>query len=192
MEWFSAPNWKQRINRGLDSYTDILRNVIVDAAESVAYLNQQGWIHCDVKPDNFLVSDEGQVKLIDFALARRQKGGFSKLIARKTKIQGTASYMSPEQILGKPVDSRSDVYGLACTIFECLTGRPPFTGISVNDLLQKHLQGALPPPLAANSNITPEMASLLHMGMAKSPDKRPQSSTDFAKMLSNTRPLRKM
>lgn len=192
MEWFAAPNWKQRINTGLDSYTNILRDTLVGAAESIAYLNGEGWVHCDIKPDNFLVSDEGKVKLIDFALARKAKGGFAKLISRKSKVQGTASYMSPEQIMGKTVDARSDVYSLACTIFECLTGRPPFTGNTISDLLSKHIRSAPPPLVASNSNITPEMVKLIQMAMAKSPDNRPQSSIDFAKMLHNTRPLRKM
>lgn len=192
MEWFAAPNLKQRINRGLDTYAAILPEIIAGMADSVAYLNSTGWIHRDVKPDNFLVADDGTTKLLDFALARREKRGIAKLFAGKGKPQGTASYMSPEQIRGKAVDSRSDVYSLGCAMYELLAGRPPFTGVSVSDLLNKHLRAAPPPVTIANGNVTPELSSLLQQAMAKDPARRPESSQKFAKLVKNTRPLRRV
>jgi serine/threonine protein kinase len=145
----------------------------------LAYFNEQGWVHRDVKPDNFLVNLEGEVKLIDFALAKKPAGGLAKLFGRKSKIQGTRSYMSPEQIRGLPLDVRSDVYSFGCTIFHLVAGQLPFTGVSSNELLNKHLTAPAPTIQAYNRNITPEFSQLLQSMMSKRPESRPKDMNDF-------------
>jgi len=180
MEWFSAPNMKTRIRQGIDKIAPLLPKIILQATEAVAYFNQQGWIHRDIKPDNFLVNDQGEVKLIDFGLAQRRRGLLLRLFApRSRQIQGTRSYMSPEQIRGEPVDERSDLYSLACTLFELAAGRPPFTGVTSNELLNKHLKAAPPLLDAVAKNATPEFAQLLKRAMAKRPKDRPRSVEEF-------------
>ena len=179
VEWFSAPNLKQRMNAGIDKFAYMLPKIVERSAEALAYLHKMGWVHRDVKPDNFLVGDEAEVKLIDFALARKQKSGLMKLFARGNKVQGTRSYMPPEQIRGKVQDPRSDVYSFGCVLHELLSGKPPFTGVSSNDLLMKHLHSPPPPLEAFNSNVTPDFSQLVRKCMSKNPAARPDSMEDF-------------
>ncbi len=180
MEWFSAPNMKNRIRQGVEKIAHLIPRVVVEATEALAYFNKQGWVHRDIKPDNFLVSDEGSVKLIDFALAQRCRRGLAKLFASKSKtVQGTRSYMSPEQIRGEALDDRADLYSLACTLFELVGGRAPFTGTNSNELLNKHLKSAPPSLDAVEKNVTPQFAQLLRQAMAKKPRDRYKSVDDF-------------
>ncbi len=148
LEWFSAPNLKQRMNAGIDNIAYLLPKVVERSAEALGYFHKMGWVHRDIKPDNFLVGDEGDIKLIDFALARKQKSAIMKFFSGRSKVQGTRSYMAPEQIRGSAPDPRTDIYSFGCVLHELLSGKPPFTGVSSNDLLMKHLR-APPPPLEA-------------------------------------------
>lgn len=179
LEWFSAPNMKQRLREGIEKIAYLLAKIIERAAEGLAYLHSRGWVHRDVKPDNFLVSDDAEVKLIDFALARRSKRGLAKLLARRSRVQGTRSYISPEQLRGKPLDIRADIYSFGCTIYHLICGRPPFTGASEQELLTKHLKAPPPSLTAVDENIAPEFAQLVRRTMAKDPAARPQSVDDF-------------
>jgi serine/threonine protein kinase len=192
MEWFSAPNLKMWVNRGYAQYCTYLPKLIPEMVEGLLYLHEQGWTHRDIKPDNFLFSNEsGEMKLIDFALARRIAKGFSKIFATKSKTQGTASYMSPEQICGRPPDPRMDIYSLGCTFYELLTTRLPFAGESMNDLLHKHLTTPPPPIAQRNKNITPEFAAILKIMLAKKIDDRPKSTEELLKMIHATRIFRR-
>jgi serine/threonine protein kinase len=139
-----------------------------------------------VKPDNFLVNLEGEVKLIDFALAVRQKKGLAKFFSRKSKIQGTRSYMSPEQIRGKALGIEADVYSFACTIFHLLAARPPYTGATSNDLLNKHLAAPIPLIEAYNRSVNPAFSQLLQLMMVKRPDKRLPDMNEFLRHLKVT------
>ena len=153
--------------------------IITDAAQGLQYLHEQGWVHRDIKPDNFLVAEDGHVKLIDFALAQRIKTGLSRLFGGRTKVQGTRSYMAPEQIRGKALDARTDIYSFGCLLYELLTGKLPFTGISPEDLLRKHLTAAVPSVMSGNKNVTPDFNDLVAQMMAKDPAQRPQSMDEF-------------
>ena len=178
MEWFPAPNMKHLIRHQFEETQHLAPKLIEQMAEALAYLNENGWVHRDIKPDNYLVSDAAEVKLIDFALSQKIKGGLAKFL-NKSKIQGTRSYMSPEQIRGRSLDSRSDLYSLGCTIFELLSGKPPFTGSNSNDLLMKHIKASPPTLESANRNVTPEFGGLIRQTMAKKPNNRPKSVVDF-------------
>jgi len=179
IEWFPARNMKQRIQQGVDKLVESMPKIIQQSAEGLGYVNRQGWVHRDVKPDNFLVTDDGQVKLIDFAIAKRARRGLARLLARKTKLQGTRSYMSPEQIRGTAPDTPADVYSFACTVYELISGKPPYTGTSSNDLLMKHLKSPPPSLEAAQPNVTREFADLIRRCMAKDPSARPETVGDF-------------
>ncbi len=154
MELFPAPNIKQAIQQNVEAIAPLAHKAITQAAEGLAYFHEQGWIHRDIKPDNFLMKPNGDVKLIDFALAQRRRGGFMKLFSRTSKIQGTRSYMSPEQIRGQSVDERSDLYSLGCTFYEMLGGKPPFTGSTTAELLNKHLKSAPPSLQSVNRDVS--------------------------------------
>ena len=192
LQWFAAPNMKQRIQAGSQAYFHNVPKILVQATESLAQLHKYGWVHRDVKPDNFLVDDQGEVKLIDFALAQRAKRGIARFFPGKSRVQGTRSYMSPEQIRGHALDGRADLYSLACAFFHLISGRPPFTGVSANDLLLKHLQSSPPSLRALDKNVTPELAGLLREAMAKKATSRPDSVEDFLTQLKATRPFHRM
>jgi eukaryotic-like serine/threonine-protein kinase len=181
LEWFAAPNMKQHILQGVDKIAPIVPKIIEQAAEALAYFNRAGWVHRDVKPDNFLVTDTGEVKLIDFALAHPCRRGILKWLTPRAKVQGTKSYMSPEQIRGRALDQRADLYSFACTIWELVCGKPLFTGVNSNDLLMKHLRASIPSPEAYNPRVTPEFSRLLRSCLAKKPDARPKSVDEFLK-----------
>ena len=200
LEFFNALNLKQRIRQQREGGTnalpydqELMIGVVQQCAKSLGILHQHGWVHCDVKPDNFLANDEGVVKLIDFAIADKikKKKGFARFFSGKGKIQGTRSYMSPEQIRGEPLDERSDVYSLGCTLFEMHCGRPPFTGGNADQLLQKHLK-APAPSLAANCEFaTSEFNNLLANMMAKKPEQRPADMNQFSEQLDSIRVYRR-
>lgn len=183
MEWFPAPNMKQRIQQGIGKMLHLVPKIIEQAASALAHFGRQGFVHRDIKPDNFLVADSGEVKLIDFALARRIRRGLWRLLPSGSKLQGTRTYMSPEQIRGEWLDERSDLYSFGCTLYELLTGKPPFTGSTQQELFSKHLKA--PPPVleTIDSNITPEFAQLVRRCLAKDRRQRPGSAAEFLEEL---------
>lgn len=179
LELFEYPNLKLLLRQGHQVLAYLVPKIIEQGAEALFYLHGEGWVHRDVKPDNFLVNEEGHLKLIDFAISLRIKKGLSALFSFGGKIQGTRSYMSPEQIRGKPLDERADLYSYGCVVFELLTGKPPYTGTTADDLLNRHLSAPIPSLVAANENVTPEMANLVRRAMAKRREDRHRSMYDF-------------
>src|SRR6201999_3156946 len=134
LELFKVPNLKQQIiSGGYKKLAHRAKPILTGAAASLAHLNEKGWIHRDIKPDNFLLRDDDVIKLIDFNLARKPAGGLSKLFGGPTKVQVTHSYMSPEQIRGQSLDFRADVYSFGCMVHEFFSGKPPITSISPNE-----------------------------------------------------------
>jgi serine/threonine protein kinase len=179
MEHFEHENLKIQLRSGPQQVAHLALKIIEQSAEALFYFNSEGWIHRDVKPDNFLVSNEGVVKLIDFAISIRQKSGLSSMFSfGKKAVQGTRSYMSPEQIRNKNLDPRADVYSYGCSVFELLTGKPPYTGTNADELLNKHLNAPIPNAQVYNDNVTPEFANVVRKMMSKRREERP-SMYDF-------------
>mgnify|MGYP001165235985 CR=1 FL=1 len=165
-----------------------LPQILVPMVDGLTYLHTQGWLHCDVKPDNFLVDEDLEVKLIDFSIARHRPKGIGKIMGRFfNKVQGTRSYMAPEQIRGKQLDIQTDIYGLGCTLYELLTTKPPFTGSTPGELLQKHLKGRIPVIHTINKNVTEEFSKLLQEMMAKKSADRPDSMESVRARIKQTR-----
>ncbi len=182
MELFSELNMKQALRRGPEALAFMIDKIVEQAAEALYHMHSKGWIHRDVKPDNFLVSRSGETKLIDFTIAEKKKSGFGKFFHRtKGIVQGTRSYMSPEQIQGKNCDERSDIYSFGCVLFEAVTGKPPYTGQTPNELLTKHINAAIPSPVSYNDNVTPEYAAFVRRMMAKKVEDRPLSMWEILK-----------
>jgi serine/threonine protein kinase len=176
MEYFPAGSVKVRIIRKQwDFIYEHANSIFKQAATALAFMNAKGWVHRDVKPDNILVNSAGDVRLIDFALAKRvQKGGKFRLFKRsKVTTQGTRSYMSPEQIRGEPLDGRADVYSFGCAAYEIVTGRPPFRGQTNQDLLNKHLIEKPVSPEIHNKDVTKAFADLVLKCLAKKKEERP-------------------
>ncbi len=178
LEHFDSLNLKQWI-REPGAQRDWLPNIIAHASEGIEHLHQQGWIHCDLKPDNLLVNSDVQVKLIDFAITQRPRRGLGGWWRGKGKVQGTRSYMSPEQIRSEPLDGRSDLYSFGCVVYELVSGKPPFTGTSGDELLQRHLKSPVPSLLAFSDSVSEEFAALVARTMAKRREQRPGSVNEF-------------
>ncbi len=189
MELSTARNLKIELRENADHIKSNVPLIIRGCAKGLEHLHSKGWVHCDVKPDNFLVDDDANIKLIDFSIAvkaKKKKTGLAKLLSRKPKLsKGTRSYMSPEQIRRENTDLRSDIYGLGCVVFELLAGRTPFTGNSPNDLLNKHLYSS-PPSLEASSDASSEFAAIVKKMMAKDPDKRFDDMRQFIDVFERT------
>lgn len=191
MDFFNGPNLKQKLREGAAKIAFRAERVIDQAAEGLHYFHEHGWVHRDVKPDNVLLDDNDQLKWIDFAIAQKPKTGLAKLFSMKGKVQGTRSYMSPEQIRGESCDRRADVYSFGCMVYELLSGKVPYTAGSADDLLVKHLKAAVPSVVAIEPNVTKEFGELIAQTMAKKPADRPESMKVFRDRMSSMRVFRK-
>ncbi len=179
LELFKVPNLKQQIiSGGYKKLAHRAKPILTACAASLAHLHEKGYIHRDIKPDNFMLRDDDVVKLIDFNLALKPASGLAKLFGGKTKVQGTHSYMSPEQIRGQALDFRADIYSLGCMIHEFFSGKTPFTANSPSELLQRHLSNKPQPLTVFDKNITPEFAAYVVKMMAKDPKDRPANMKD--------------
>lgn len=178
IEYFRSLNLKQWI-REPSAKREWLPRIIEQSAKGIIHLHSKGWIHRDLKPDNLLVNDVGAVKLIDFAIAQKEKKGLSRLLGGRGTVAGTRSYMSPEQIRNEPLDSRADIYSFGCLIFEIVSGKLPYTGASSDDLLQRHLKSPVPSLMAYSDDANPALCKLVEQMMAKKREDRPESVQDF-------------
>jgi serine/threonine protein kinase len=190
MEFFPGGSLKLRLMRKQNDFIrEFAQQIFKDAATALAFMNSQGWVHRDIKPDNILVSSAGETRMIDFAIAQRiQKPTFfGKLFRRKGKTQGTRSYMSPEQIRGDFLDGQSDIYSFGATCYEVVTGRPPFRAASSQDLLEKHIVEKPVSPRVHNPDVTEDFANLVLRMLAKKKQDRPR---DFHEILIKMRTMR--
>jgi eukaryotic-like serine/threonine-protein kinase len=187
MEYFPAPNLKKQVAAGVEPLVPRLQRIVTETALALDHMHARGWVHRDVKPDNILAAEDGQVKLIDLAIAAKSSGFLGKLLGSKTPAQGSPSYMSPEQIRGEALDARSDIYSFGCVIFELIAGRPPYTGSDTNDLLNKHVSAVVPAVDAFNKLATTAAAKQLRQMLAKKPGDRPASMKEVLQQLRSIR-----
>ena len=166
LELFSELNLKQAVRKGPEGIAYKLDKVLIQVVESLYYFHTKGFVHCDVKPDNILLGRDWDVKLIDFTIAAKVRKGLGKLFGGST-VQGTRSYMSPEQIRGQALDPKTDVYSLGCLFYEMVTGKLPYTASTPNDLLSKHLSSPIPSALVTNENVSQEYNNLIKAMLAK-------------------------
>lgn len=185
-------NLKLMIRNDHELALHLAPTIIEQVFVSLSYMNEQGWVHSDVKPDNFLVSDEGNIKLIDFAISEKIRTGFSKWFASKPRIQGTMSYMSPEQIRGEALAPQSDIYSAGILFYELLSRKLAYTGESSDELLRKHISGNIPDVRTHNSNVTEECSELIKQMLAKKPEQRPKSFKSILNTLGRIRIFRAM
>ena len=150
--------------------------LVGDVAGALDYAHGRGIIHRDVKPANVLLDEAGRAYLADFGIARMLEG--SPIVTATGLIQGSPSYMAPEQAKGEKVGRLADVYALGVMAFECLTGRVPYTGTTPVAILMKHVQEPVPEPSAAE--VAPPLAAVLRRCLAKVPAERWPSAGAFA------------
>jgi serine/threonine protein kinase len=190
MEYFPAGSLKTRlIQKQYEFIKERAHSIFKQAATAMAYMNASGWIHRDVKPDNMLVNSAGELPIIDFALAQRQMSDsfWAKLFRKRGHVQGTRSYMSPEQIRGLTLDGRADIYSFGASLYELTTYRPPFRAATMQELLQKHI---LEKPVAPSSlvpDLTDEFSNLVLRLLAKRKEDRPENFHEVLKALNSLR-----
>lgn len=184
MELVKGRLLKDIIAEGPVSVTDAVRYVdgILEALE---YSHRAGVVHRDIKPGNVMVTDAGQVKVMDFGIARAVSDS-SSTVAETTQILGTAAYFSPEQAKGEPVDARADVYSTGVVLYELLTGRQPFRGDSPVAVAYQHVSEAPVPPSEVNETVPRALDAVALRALAKDPFQRYQDAAGFREALDAT------
>jgi serine/threonine-protein kinase len=151
-------------------------NYIQQALSGLSYAHEHGIIHRDVKPSNIMISKDDQVKLLDFGLAFPALGS---QFTRSGMILGSLPFMSPEQVLSKQLDARSDIYSVGVTLYQLLTGALQFDGASEYEIASCHLRSEPVDPVTINRNIPPRLSKIVLKALAKSPDDRFQTAKEF-------------
>jgi serine/threonine-protein kinase len=150
----------------------------IDIATGMSVAHQSGIIHRDLKPANVLINDEGLVKIVDFGVAAAQHQGDTQL-TKTGYVIGSPKYMAPEQILGKKVDERADIYSLGVILYEMLTGEPPYHRGDHMAVMYQHVQGKARAPIDVNSSIPPALSDVVVKTMAVDKAKRYQSMDEL-------------
>jgi serine/threonine protein kinase/beta-lactam-binding protein with PASTA domain len=148
---------------------------------ALAAAHAQGVIHRDIKPGNIMVTRDGTVKVMDFGIARITSG--VETAPQTSAVLGTASYLSPEQAQGAPVDARTDIYSLGTVLYELLAGRPPFLGESPVAVAYKQVNEAPVPPSQLNPDVPPREDAVVMRALSKNPANRYQSAQEFSEDL---------
>src|SRR3989449_7979217 len=153
---------------------DIVR-IMSQIMNALDYSHRQGVIHRDVKPANIFLLADGSVKVADFSIAHIESSNLTQV----GTVMGTPSYMSPEQIMGLPVDGRSDLFSAGVVLYQFLTGERPFAG-SATTTMQKVLKEDPLPPSSINIQVLPVMDAVVRKALAKNADERYQKAQEFA------------
>jgi len=155
-------------------------NFTANIADAVGYAHQRGMVHRDIKPANIMLDVQGQAILMDFGIVKIL-GGDSH--TSTGAVVGTARYMSPEIIRGEVADHRSDIYSLGVTLYEMLSGRPPFVADSAMTLMMMHLNDPVPDVRGFRADIHPEIVAIIQKCLAKDRNDRYQSAAELSKDL---------
>jgi serine/threonine-protein kinase len=160
--------------------------LLVQACYALQVVHERGVIHRDIKPDNFFITDEGVLKVMDFGIAKRHSA--SRGLTRAGMMAGTPQYMAPEQANNfAGVTYLADLYALGCIAYQMFAGTVPFDGEEVMPILVAHMTQAPEPPSQRNPAIPAELEAIILRLLAKKPDARVQSCRELASMLSGIR-----
>jgi len=151
--------------------------------DALDYSHQHGIIHRDIKPANVMITPTGQVKVMDFGIARAV-ADTSATMTQTAAVIGTAQYLSPEQARGETVDSRSDIYSAGCLLYELLTGRPPFTGDSPVAVAYQHVRETAVLPSTLSPKVTPAIDAITMTALSKNPNDRYQTAREMREDIS--------
>jgi serine/threonine protein kinase len=156
---------------------DLAFDIAAQVAEGLAFAHERGVVHRDIKPANIMIVRGRQAKIMDFGIARLQ---VSHVKTQTGMVLGSPQYMSPEQIAGRDVDSRSDIFSLGVVLYQMIAGQPPFSGEDINQLTYMVCHGAHSPPSLLNPAIPPMLDLIVNRALAKDPAQRYQSARDMA------------
>ena len=175
MELISGHTLRELIHKGervpLKRALEIGEGILV----ALEYSHHSGIVHRDIKPANIMITDHGDVKVMDFGIARAL-ADLGATLTSTWNVVGTAQYLSPEQALGEVADLRSDIYSTGCLLYEVLTGQPPFTGETPVSIAYQHVSGHLIAPSTIVPDLPAGIDTLLMVALAKNPTDRYQSA----------------
>ena len=183
-EYVAGQNLRQllaRLSKGVDGRQ--AANIIRQVAAALHKAAEQNIIHRDIKPENIMISPSGEVKVADFGLARIAQGGEALNLTQIGMTMGTPLYMSPEQVEGKPVDPRSDIYSLGVTCYHMLAGQPPFDGDTALAVALQHLRNEPKRLEALRPDLPDGLCRIVHKMLAKKPEDRYQRAVDLLRDL---------
>jgi eukaryotic-like serine/threonine-protein kinase len=152
--------------------------IVAEICAAIEFSHRHGIIHRDIKPGNVMLTQTGQIKVMDFGIARALASGASTM-TQTSAVIGTAQYLSPEQARGESVDARSDVYATGCVLFELLCGHPPFVGDSPVSVAYQHVREEPKAPSVSNRDVSPAIDSIVLKALAKNPLNRYQSAAEM-------------
>lgn len=179
MEMLSPESLSRYIKRNGPLHWTEAAKIVLECSHALSAAHQAGIVHRDVKPDNILCSRSGHVKLADFGLVKQlRQGGAS--VSQSGMLHGTPLYMSPEQACGNPVDGRSDIYSLGISYYEMLTGKPPYAGENLPQLLMMHATEPSPDPRLIVPEIPDACVKVFMRATQKQLSQRYQSAAEMA------------
>jgi serine/threonine-protein kinase len=178
MEYIEGRTLRDVLAEGHHLDVDAALDITTGVLAALEYSHRIGIVHRDIKPANVMLTPIGDVKVMDFGIARAMSDASSTMTATHAVI-GTAQYLSPEQARGEQVDTRSDLYSAGCLLYELLTGRPPFTGDSPVAVAYQHVREAPIPPSQLVQGIPESVDRIVLHSLAKGRDERYQTASDF-------------
>ncbi|GHE66086.1 putative serine/threonine-protein kinase [Streptomyces spiralis] len=178
MEYVDGSTLRELLHSGRKLLPERAMEMTVGILQGLEYAHRSGIVHRDIKPANVMLTRNGQVKVMDFGIARAM-GDSGMTMTQTAAVIGTAQYLSPEQAKGEQVDARSDLYSTGCLLYELLTVRPPFVGDSPVAVAYQHVREEPQPPSVFDPEITPEMDAIVLRALVKDPDYRYQSADEM-------------
>ncbi|WP_107772978.1 Stk1 family PASTA domain-containing Ser/Thr kinase [Nocardioides sediminis] len=175
MECVQGRTLRDILREGRKILPERAQEITSDVLAALDYSHRAGIIHRDIKPGNVMLTPGGDVKVMDFGIARAVSDA-SSTMTQTAAVVGTAQYLSPEQARGETVDSRSDVYSTGCLLYELLTGRPPFIGDSPVAVAYQHVREQPAPPSDHDQELDPEIDAIVLKSLAKRVEDRYQSA----------------
>ncbi|OKK10180.1 Stk1 family PASTA domain-containing Ser/Thr kinase [Streptomyces sp. CB02400] len=178
MEYVDGSTLRELLHSGRKLLPERTLEMTIGILQALEYSHRAGIVHRDIKPANVMLTRNGQVKVMDFGIARAM-GDSGMTMTQTAAVIGTAQYLSPEQAKGEQVDARSDLYSTGCLLYELLTVRPPFVGDSPVAVAYQHVREEPQPPSVFDPEITPEMDAIVLKALVKDPDYRYQSADEM-------------